>query len=170
MQSAMKKEEMFEIIDEYMERKKKEAKERGLLDEVHAPAISTSSSLIRYDLENRERIIRLEVGIENIVQLIKQGFEERDKRLNLLQEQMNKRFEQIDKRFEQIDKRFEQIDKRFESMQEQMDKRFEQVDKRFESMQEQMDKRFDHIYSFMRWQTGLGFMMLAGLYLKLFLG
>ncbi len=47
-----------------------------------------------------------------------------------------------------------------------MDKRFEQVDKRFE----QVDKRFDRIFSFMKWQTGLLFAALAGLYVKLILG
>lgn len=41
-----------------------------------------------------------------------------------------------------------------------------QIDKRFE----QVDKRFERIYSFMKWQTGIGFALLSGLYLKLFLG
>ena len=51
-----------------------------------------------------------------------------DKRFEMMQREMDKRFEQVDKRFEQIDKRFEQIDKRFE----QIDKRFDEVNKRFE--------------------------------------
>jgi hypothetical protein len=62
-----------------------------------------------------------------------------DRRIDLLHDEMNKRFEQIDKRFEQIDKRFEQVDKRFE----QVDKRFEQIDKRIELLHEEMNKRFE---------------------------
>jgi len=49
---------------------------------------------VPYTLEDRDRIIRLEVKIN----------------------EMDKRFEQIDKRFEQIDKRFDQMDKRFEQI------------------------------------------------------
>ncbi|TSA37350.1 MAG: hypothetical protein D4R63_13000 [Methylococcaceae bacterium] len=75
--------------------------------------------------------------------------------MQLLREDMDKRFDQVDKRFEQMQvetakrfeqmqieaaKRFEQVDKRFE----QVDKRFEQVDKRFE----QLTSRIDH---FMVW-------------------
>ncbi len=65
-----------------------------------------------------------------------------------LQRDMQNILRQMDKRFEQVDKRFEQVDKRFESV----------------------DKRFEHVYSFMKWQTGLGFAMLAGIYIKLFMG
>jgi hypothetical protein len=42
---------------------------------------------VPFTLDDRERLIRLEVGLEEI----------------------DKRFEQIDKRFEQIDKRFEEL-------------------------------------------------------------
>ena len=48
----------------------------------------------------------------------------------LIQE-MRYGFEQMDKRFNLIEKRFEQMDKRFADLIHQMDKRFEQVDKRF---------------------------------------
>ncbi|WP_058553384.1 hypothetical protein [Thiohalocapsa sp. ML1] len=81
-----------------------------------------------YEIELRERMVRVEEELRHQRELMREGFA-----------QMEKRLEQIDKRFEQIDKRFEQIDKRFE----QVDKRFEQVDKRFESIQADMDKRFE---------------------------
>lgn len=46
--------------------------------------------------------------------------EQMDKRFDLMQRNMDKRFEQVDKRFEQVDKRFaivqHNIDKRFEFM------------------------------------------------------
>ena len=84
--------------------------------------------------EDRERIIRLETTLTLFMEATDQRFEQVDKRIVELREDMNKRIvelrEDMNKRFEQIDKRFEQIDKRFE----QIDKRFEQVDKRFEQM------------------------------------
>ncbi|MEW5692101.1 MAG: hypothetical protein AB1765_02260 [Candidatus Hydrogenedentota bacterium] len=74
----------------------------------------------------------------------------------------------IDKRFEllqqDMDKRFEEVDKRFVLMQQDMDKRFEQVDKRFE----QVDKRFDiltkKIDDSISWTQAVvgGFQMKAG--------
>jgi len=101
-----------------------------------------------YEIELRERMVRVEEELKHQRELMHQGFEQVDKRLELLKADMDKRFEQVDKRlellkadmdkrFEQVDKRLEQVDKRFE----QVDKRFEQVDKRFE----QMDKRFDEM-------------------------
>ena len=78
---------------------------------------------IGFTQEDRERTIRLETTLTLFMEATDQRFEQVDKRIVELREDMNKRFEQIDKRFEQIDKRFEQIDKRFE----QVDKRFEQM-------------------------------------------
>ncbi len=51
---------------------------------------------VRYELELRERIVRVEEELKHQRELMLQGFK-----------QMEKRFEQVDKRFEQIDKRFE---------------------------------------------------------------
>ncbi|HOP30974.1 MAG TPA: hypothetical protein P5120_15265 [Spirochaetota bacterium] len=90
-----------------------------------------------FEIEIRERIVRVEEELKNQRDLILQT-------LNF----NGKQFELIDKRFEQVEKRFEQIDRRFE----QVDKRFEQVDKRFEEMQKSVDKRF----TMMMWFTGLG--------------
>lgn len=57
-----------------------------------------SSGVVRYDLELRERMVRVEEELKHQRELMEQGF-----RL------MEKRFEQIDKRFEQVDSRFEQL-------------------------------------------------------------
>ena len=80
-----------------------------------------------YEIELRERMVRVEEAFKHQGELIQQ-----------LIQQMNERFEQVDLRFEMIERRFEQVDKRFEEFQRQMDRCFEQVDKRFE----QMDQRF----------------------------
>ena len=116
-----------------------------------------------YEIELRERMIRVEEELKHQRELMMQGFDQMEKRFASMQQQMDKRFEQVDKRFEamqqQMDKRFEQVDKRFESvqqqmdkrfesMQQQMDKRFEQVDKRFESMSQEMTR-------FMRWSYAI---------------
>lgn len=94
------------------------------------------------DMELRERAIRVEEQLNTQRELMQQGFDLMEKRINEHREEMIWRFDQVDKRFEQVDKRFEQIDKRFEQVDkrlEQIDKRFDQVDKRFE----QNDKRFE---------------------------
>jgi len=97
-----------------------------------------------YEIELRERSVRVEEELKHQRELMREGFDA-----------MERRFEQVDKRFEQVDKRFEQVDKRFEEMRadmlarfEHVDKRFEQVDKRFESMEQRMDR-------FMRWSFGM---------------
>ena len=110
---------------------------------------------VRYELDIRERIVRVEEELKHQRELMLQSFEisnkrfeemriDMNKRFEEMRIDMNKRFEQVDKRFEQVDKRFEQVDKRFE----QVDKRFEQVEKRFEQVDkhfEQVDKRFEQV-------------------------
>ncbi len=56
-----------------------------------------------YDVELRERIVRVEEELKHQRELMKQGFE-----------LMERRFELIDKRFEQMDKRFEALTKRMD--------------------------------------------------------
>ena len=104
-----------------------------------------------YEIELRERMVRVEEALKHQGELIQQ-----------LIQQMDKRFEQVDLRFGMIEKRFEQIDKRFEEFQQQMDRRFEQVDKRFEQVDkrfEQMDQRFVELQRrmdrFMFWSLGM---------------
>jgi septation ring formation regulator EzrA len=99
---------------------------------------------VRYELDIRERIVRVEEELKHQRELMLQGFETSNRRF----EDMNKRFEEMrtdmNKRFEQVDKRFEQVDKRFE----QMDKRFEQIDKHLTIITNRMDR-------FMFWSLGL---------------
>ena len=106
---------------------------------------------VRYELDLRERTVRVEEELKHQRDLMIKGFDAMEKRF----EQMEKRFEQVDKRFEQVDKRFEQVDKRFE----QVDKRFELVDKRFEEMRKDMNTGFmemnRRLDRFMYWTLGL---------------
>ena len=124
----------------------------------------TLNTNVRYELDLRERTIRVEEELKHQRELMLEGFKQMEKRF----EQMEKRFEQVDKRFEQVDKRFEQVDKRFEQIQLDMNKRFEQVDKRFEQVDkrfEQVDKKFEQLHQeimglhheiklLMRWSFG----------------
>ena len=71
-----------------------------------------------YEIELRERMVRVEEALKHQGELIQQLIQQMDKRF----EQMDKRFEQVDKRFEQIDKRFEQMDQRFVELQRRMDR------------------------------------------------
>ncbi|MFO7749237.1 MAG: hypothetical protein R6V54_04005 [Desulfobacteraceae bacterium] len=78
-----------------------------------------------YDLELRNRILKVEEELKNQRELMQQGFAMMDKRFESIQHNMDKRFESMqhnmDKRFEQMDKHFEQIDKRFESLTNRLD-------------------------------------------------
>ncbi|MTW21266.1 hypothetical protein [Allochromatium palmeri] len=108
-----------------------------------------------YEVELRERMVRVEEELKHQRELMLQGFEQVDKRieqvdkrLDLMKADMDKRLDlmkaDMDKRFEQVDKRFEQVDKRFE----QIDKRFEQVDKRFDEMLKRHDRHFMWLVGF----------------------
>ena len=56
-----------------------------------------------YEIELRERTIRVEEELKHQRDLMRQGFE-----------QVGRRFEQVDRRFEQMDKRFEVLTKRMD--------------------------------------------------------
>ena len=71
-----------------------------------------------YEIELRERMVRVEEALKHQGELTQQLIQQRDKRF----EQVDKRFEQVDKRFEQVDKRFEQMDQRFVELQRRMDR------------------------------------------------
>ena len=107
-----------------------------------------------YEIELRERMVRVEEALKHQGELIQQFIQQMDKRfeqVDLRFGMIEKHFEQIDKRFEQVEKRFEQIDKRFEQVEkrfEQIDKRFEQMDQRFVELQRRMDR-------FMFWSLGM---------------
>ncbi len=116
---------------------------------------------VRYELDLRERTIRVEEELRHQRELMTEGFK-----------QMEKRFEQVDKRFEQVDKRFEQVDKRLELMQLDMNKRFEQVDKRFDQQHQEIMGLHHEIKLLMRWSFGaliaVGSLMVAILRLSSF--
>ena len=75
---------------------------------------------VRYELDLRERTIRVEQELKHQRELMIKGFEQMEKRFELMQTEMNKRFEQVDNRFEQVDNRFEQVDKRFEQQHQEI--------------------------------------------------
>ncbi len=103
-----------------------------------------------YEIELRERMVRVEEELKHQRELMREGFAQMEKRHQELREDMLARFEQVDKRFEQVDKRFEQVDKRLE----QVDKRFEQVDKRFEGVQQDIRELQRRMDRFMVWSFG----------------
>ncbi len=117
---------------------------RQLIEQSMAERPETINANVRYELDIRERIVRVEEELKHQRELMLQGFETSNRRF----EDMNKRFEEMrtdmNKRFEQVDKRFEQIDKRFEKI----DKCFEQIDKHLTIITNRMDR-------FMFWSLGL---------------
>ncbi len=67
-----------------------------------------------YEIELRERMVRVEEELKRQRELIRTILEQMDKRFDAMQQQMDKRFEQVDKRFEQMDKRFEELTRRID--------------------------------------------------------
>ncbi|MGH8657479.1 MAG: hypothetical protein ACREV4_03065 [Gammaproteobacteria bacterium] len=75
---------------------------------------SAGYSSVRYELDLRERIVRVEEELKHQRKLMLEGFTRMDKRLEAMQQQIDQRFEQIDKRFEQIDKRIDTLTRRID--------------------------------------------------------
>ena len=88
---ALKQEEL-EIIGEYVQ---------SHLTEWLPEQISTPPTF-NIPLELTERMIRVEEELKNQRELMKQGFDQIDKRIELQQINMDKRFEQVDKRLDQM--------------------------------------------------------------------
>ena len=61
------------------------------------------NSNVRYELDLRERTVRVEEELKHQRELMIEGFR-----------RMDERFEQVDKRFEQIDKRFSEMGRRLD--------------------------------------------------------
>lgn len=87
-----------------------------------------------YEIELRERMVRVEEELKHQRELMLKGFEA-------------------------MDKRFEAVDKRFESMQQQMDKRFEDMNRRFDEMVRRQDMHFRWLIGFIG--TGVGLVIAA---------
>ncbi len=68
-----------------------------------------------YEIELRERMVRVEEELKHQRELMMQGFDRIDKRFEELLGYMNGRFEQVDKRFEQVERRIENLEKRMDS-------------------------------------------------------
>jgi len=62
-----------------------------------------------YEVELRERTIRVEEELKHQRELMLQGFKQVDRRFEENRIEMEKRFEQVEKRFEQVEKRFEEM-------------------------------------------------------------
>jgi vacuolar-type H+-ATPase subunit I/STV1 len=64
-----------------------------------------------YEIELRERMVRVEEELKHQRELIK-----------TILEQMDKRFDAVDKRFDAVDRRFEAMDRRFEDLTRRIDR------------------------------------------------
>ena len=116
---------------------------RLLIKKTLSETPETLNANVRYELDLRERTIRVEEELKHQRELMLEGFK-----------QMEKRFEQVDKRFEQIqldmNKRFEQVDKRFE----QVDKKFEQLHQEIMGLHQEIMGLHHEIKLLMRWSFG----------------
>ena len=119
----------------------------------HIPVNGDRTSLT-YEIEIRERIVRVEEELRHQRELMREGFEKMDLRFADMQKYMDKRFEAMDKRFEVAQL---SINQRFESMQLSINQRFEAMDTRFEDMIKYMNSRF----SSLQWLMGIGFTLIT---------
>ena len=67
-----------------------------------------------YEIELRERMVRVEEELKHQRELIKEILVAMDKRFDAMQVQMDKRFDAVDKRFEAVDKRFDALIRRID--------------------------------------------------------
>ncbi len=75
-----------------------------------------------YEIELRERMVRVEEELKHQRELMREGFAQMDQRHQELRQDMAARFEQVDKRFEQVDKRFESVQQDIRELQRRMDR------------------------------------------------
>jgi predicted nuclease with TOPRIM domain len=73
-----------------------------------------------YEVELRERMVRVEEELKHQRELMREGFEQMDKRF----EQVERRFEQVDKRLDQMDRRLDKMGGRFDRMEKRHDQHF----------------------------------------------
>lgn len=88
---------------------------QNLIAKAFSERPETNQVNVRYELEIRERIVRVEEELKHQRELMIEGFG-------------------------RVDKRFEQVDKRFEQIMLEMNTRFAQVDKRFEALTSRIDR------------------------------
>ena len=97
-----------------------------------------------------ERAVRVEEELKHQRLLMRESFEQFEKRFELIEKRLNESTNALNKstnafeHFEQVDKRFEQVDRQFA----QVDKRFEQIDKRLDLQQQEIRliaRKQDHI-------------------------
>jgi hypothetical protein len=68
-----------------------------------------------YEIELRERMVRVEEELRHQRELMREGFAQMDKRFEAMQTSMNQRFEQVDKRFESVQQDIRGLQQRMDS-------------------------------------------------------
>ena len=87
---------------------------QNLIAKAFSESPETNQVNVRYELEIRERIVRVEEELKHQRELMIEGFSRVDKRFEQMMTEMDARFTQVDKRFEQVDKRFEALTSRID--------------------------------------------------------
>ncbi len=114
---------------------------------------SLGKPLAVYEVELRERMVRVEEELTHQRALMREGFQRMDERFEAAEQRQQELRQDMLARFEQVDKRFEQVDKRFEESRQDMLARFEQVDKHHVELRQdvrELQRRMDRflVWSF----------------------
>jgi len=84
--------------------------------------------------------------------------------------QLRDRMTKVEESIQHNTERMIRVEEELKHQRELMQQGFDIMNKRFEEIRQDTDKRFEHVYSFMRWQTGVGFGLLMMIIVKLFMG
>jgi hypothetical protein len=77
-----------------------------------------------YEIELRERMVRVEEELKHQRELMREGFARMDERFEVAEQRHRELREDMLARFGQVDQRFEQVDKRFDEMLRRHDRHF----------------------------------------------
>lgn len=109
--------------------------------------------LTRELLDLPETVARLTARVDEFSAAAAARFEQSDRRIDALEQHMEKRFEELNKRMEALDKRMDTLDSRMNALDKrvgvlekqivELTKRVELLEKRFEAFERRVDRRFD---------------------------
>lgn len=102
--------------------------------------------LTRELLDLPETVARLTARVDEFSAAAAARFEQSDKRIDALEQHMEKRFEELNKRMDALDSRMNALEKRVGVLEKQiaeLTKRVELLEKRFEAFERRVDRRFD---------------------------
>jgi len=118
---------------------------KSLINSSIAATPEVGNANVRYELDIRERTIRVEEELKHQRELMLNSFTQMERRFEQIDTQLIQTNIQLEQQRQQSEKRFENIDKQFEQQSQESDRRFIEVGKQFELQRNESDKRFAQV-------------------------